>query len=480
MRRSFSTILAEQASADPDRIVVEDARGSLTSAELDRASNRLARVLLERGVVRDDLVTIVLPNDRDFVVATAAVWKAGATPQPIDVRLRPAQRTAAEGAARPALVLGAVAQHPGIPSIVDLGDADGESDAALPDAWARSWKAPTTSGSTGTPKVVLAAAPALMDPDAPVAAFLPRSAVQLVAGPLSHSATFTYAMRGLLLGHRLVVLPRFDEERWIAAVQRHRVTWALVVPTMMHRMLRLPAALRTRERVATLETVLHMGAPCAPALKRAFLDWIGPERVVEVYAGSESNGLTMIRGDEWLAHPGSVGRPIGGTEVRVLLPGGADAAPGETGEVWMRRGPEPAYRYLGATSRRDPDGWDTLGDLGYLDADGRLYLVDRAGDVIVRGGETVHPVEVERVLEAHPAVRSAVAFGVPDDDLGQRVEAVADIADADTDAAALAAWAAEHLDPARRPARIRLVREPVRDDAGKTSRRCWAATAADA
>ncbi|WP_369373938.1 AMP-binding protein [Promicromonospora sp. Populi] len=473
-RRSISRIISALAEDDPGRVVAVTGDQRLTAAALDTESNRYARLLLDHGVHRDDLVTVSLPNGLGMLVACAAIWKAGATPQPVSRGLTPVERADVVATARPALVIGFEADA--VPSLPGPGP-DGACPAAaaaptgrLPDTWARSWKAPTSSGSTGRPKVVLATAPALLDPERPVAPFLPLRATQLVSGPLTHSATFTYAFRGLLTGHTLVLLDRFDERVALAAIERHGVTWALLVPTMLHRLLRLPAGERAPDRLRTLETVLHLGSPCAPALKRAVLDWLGPERVVEVYAGSESNGLTMIRGDEWLARPGSVGRPVGGTQVRVLREDGTDAAPGETGQVWLRRGAEPAYAYLGASSLRRSDGWDTLGDLGHLDADGWLWLTDRADDVIVRGGEKVYPVEVERVLEEHPAVRGALAFGVPDDELGQHVEAVADVAGAAVSGEELRRFAAARLDAARRPVRVRVTHEPVRDDAGKARR----------
>lgn len=446
-------------------MVVIDQDGEVTAAELDEAATRLAHALRGRGVAHDDLVTVSMPNGRDFVTACAAVWKAGATPQPVSLALTDEERAAVETVSRPAASLGARPRTRGIEWFASV-TAPPSTDP-LPDLAASSWKAPTTSGSTGTPKVVRASAPALLDPTLPVADFLPRRATQLVAGPMTHSATFTYAFRGLLTGHRLVILPRFDERAWLDAVERHRVTWALLVPTMMHRLLRLPVAERDPDRLRSVDSLLHMGAPCAPDLKRTFLEWVGPERVVEVYAGSESNGLTMIRGDEWLAHPGSVGRPIGGTEIQVRSDDGE-----ETGVIWMRRGAGPAYEYIGGTSHRDADGWDTLGDLGRMDADGYLYLVDREDDVINRGGEKIYPVEVERVLEAHPGVRSAVAFGVSDEALGQRVEAVVDVADGAVDPDEILSWARQRLG-SRAPSSIRIVREPVRDDAGKTSRRSW-------
>ncbi len=458
-RQSFSRIISARAAAEPDAVVVISGSETLTAAELDVRSNRLARALLAGGVGRDDLVALSMPNGVEFVVAAVATWKAGATPHPSSPSLPPAERAALETLGRPAVALGAAPVLTSIPHL-PVGFSPRYSGAALPDAWATCWKAPTSSGSTGTPKIVKAAAPALMDPCAAVAPFLPRRAVQLVTAPLWHSAAFTYAFRGLLTGHRLVLTDRFDEHRFCELVDRHAVTWTLLSPSMIHRLVRIP----DRSAVASLETVLHMGARCAPADKRALIDWLGADRVVEVYAGSESNGLTMITGGEWLTKPGSVGKPLAGTELRVVREDGSAAAPGEIGQIWMRRGRRPAYRYLGAPSRRTAEGWDTLGDIGFLDDDGYLTVVERAADVIVRAGVPVYPSRVEHVLEAHPAVRSAVVF-----DDGGGITAVAE-ADGTVTAGQLRDFAAARLDPIESPTVIHLTRTPVRNDAGKVRR----------
>ncbi|WP_162893166.1 class I adenylate-forming enzyme family protein [Microbacterium halotolerans] len=470
MRQSISSIITDLARTDPCRVVVVDPAGELTARALDDASTRLAHAFRARGVDQDDLVMVSLPNGGDFVIACAAIWKAGATPQPVSTALTAAERTALERLSKPSASIGS---PPLTPGIAWFGSVDAPpTGLVLPDLAATSWKAATTSGSTGTPKVVRSTAAALLDPTQPVAPFLPLRATQLVSGPMTHSATFTYAFRGLLTGHRLVILHRFDERAWLDAVEEHRITWALVVPTMMHRLLRLPPEERRRDRLRSVESLLHMGAPCAADLKRAFLDWVGAARVVEVYAGSESNGLTMIRGDEWLAHEGSVGRPIGGTEVQIRSAAG-EAATGKIGVVWMRRGPHPSYEYIGAESRRDDAGWDTLGDLGHVDDAGYLYLHDREDDVINRGGEKIYPVAVEQVLESHPDVRSAVAFGIRDGVLGQTVAAVVDVGEAMVGVDDVAAWVRPRLGH-RAPSSIEIVHEPIRNDAGKTSRHAWA------
>lgn len=470
MRRSISRIVADRALAAPDSVVVIAEDRVLTAQQLDDAATGMAHALIRAGVRQDDLVTVTLPNGVDFVIACAAIWRVGATPQPLSPLLTDADRAAVESAARPRVAIGAPPRTAGIAWLATVRAAPGSG--PLPDLAASAWMATATSGSTGVPKVVRATASARLGAVMRAVPLLPPTAVHLVAAPMTHAAVFSHTFGGLIAGHQLVIRRRFDEEDWLGAVQAHGATWTMVLPSMMHRLLRLPAALRGPERLAGLETILHLGTRCAPDLKRAFLEWAGPERVLEVYTGVESNGLTMIRGDEWLDHPGSVGRPVHGTEIQTRTPRGL-AAPGQPGAVWLRRGTVPAYSYLGAASVREPSGWDTLGDVGWIDERGYLYLIDRIDEVIHRGGERIHPIEVERVLESHPAVRSAVAFGLPDEEWGQRVAAVVDIARSALSPAELRTWALSRLG-ARAPAVVRLVRKPVRNDAGKTSRREWA------
>ncbi|MCW2841352.1 MAG: hypothetical protein JWR55_2835 [Aeromicrobium sp.] len=471
---SIGRALGYLADEAPEAVAVRCGDDVLTRSQLDRRSNRVARAWADT-VGLDDLVTISLPNGVDFVIACCAVWKLGATPQPLSPRLGAGERRAVLDLARPALV-------------VDGTLAEADDDSPLPDRAASSWKAPTSSGSTGRPKIVRAAAPATIDPQGRVAPFVPRAAVQLVAGPLFHAAPFVYAMRGLMTGHELVVLPRFDAEAALRAIEDHRVTWTMLVPTMMHRIWRLGDEVRGAHDVSSLEGVLHMGARCAPWLKRAWIDWLGPDRVDEVYAGTESQGLAMITGAEWLAHPGSVGRGISGSRFQVVRPDGTRCRPGEVGEIVMRRDGPPTYSYVGAEaggtcpyslrSWGDPhrlrgpvrDGWHTLGDAGRMDADGFLYVEDRLDDVIVTGGAKVQPAEVEAVLEEHPAVRSCVVVPRDDADLGQAVHAVVDVADAVVAEAELLAWARQRLDPEKVPRSWRTTTTELRDDTGKVRR----------
>jgi len=461
--QSFGRVITARARRDPDEIVLtsEHEQIRLSANEIDTFTNRLARAYMARGVTRHSLVTVLLPTGVEFVLSTLAIWKAGATPHPVSPDLPQAARAELESMARPSLVVGGRATTAGTPWLPP-GFIPEASSAPVPDDWARCWKATTTSGSTSSPKIVLAAAPATIDPSRPVADFLPRRAVQLVTTPIWHSAQFTYAFRGLLTGHRLVLTGGFDERTFTEHIATHRITWTMLSPSHIHRLVRHGP----RGDISTLERLLHLGAACSPEDKRALIGWMGADRIVEVYAGSESNGLTMITGSQWLAKPGSVGKPIGGTRLQIRRVDNSPADTGEIGQVWMRRGDTASYRYLGRPTRRTGDGWDTLGDLGYLDDDGYLFLADRASDVIDREGVPVYPSRVEHALQRHPAVRDAVVFA----DCDGLVSAIVDIADNDVGDDALLTFVGPHLQAYEMPSTITLTRSPLRNAAGKVRR----------
>lgn len=470
-RMTIGEAFAWLARADPDRLAVRDDFGQLTRDELDRQSNQLARIYRDLGVSQNSMVAVSLPNSAAFVLACVAIWKLGATPMPMSPAIGFDEQQALLELARPSLavVTDRIADR-SIPTIGPDVSLAGIPESALPVKAAACWKAPTTSGSTGLPKIVRSTARAWVDPESQVTSFIPRDAVQLVTAPLTHSAPFTYAFRGLMTGHSLIIHPRFDERRTLTEIPASRIAWAMLVPTMMNRIMRLPAPERTAADLSSLESILHIGAPCAPELKRQWLDWLGPDRVMEVYAGTESQGLTAISGSEWLQRPGSVGRPIGGTTIKIVNDQGRPVGPGTVGEVLMTRTGGPTYEYLGGKSRR-LGLWDSLGDLGCVDQDGYLYILDRMDDLIISGGVNIYPAEIERVLEQHPAVRSAVAYGTPDPDLGQRVEAVADTAGSAIQPAAILQWLTTRLEPIKHPRSLTCTNRPVRDDAGKARRR---------
>lgn len=457
---SIGRLIGHFARTRPDVLaLVEDGtEDAMTWAELDRATNRLARAYAEQGVGQDAIVAVVLPNSAAFVRACVAAWKLGATPLPLSTRLPPAERDRILALAPPALV------------VTSEVDASGHDDAELPERSPTYWKALTSGGSTGRPKLIVARDRPMWNPEVPIVEYMHADGVQLVVGPLYHNAAFIYAMRGLFCGNRLVVMRRFDAARVLALVGEHRVTWMQLVPTMMNRIWKLPPEVRAGADLSSLRTLLHVGGPCAPWLKEAWLDWLGPDRVVEVYAGTESQGITMITGSEWRAHRGSVGRAIRGSRFQVQDEDGRVVPPGVVGEVFLmpEGGPGSTYHYVGATPR-SRDGWESLGDLGHYDEDGFLYLDDRSTDCIVTGGANVYPAEVEGALDAFPGVRASAVIGLPDEDLGHRVVAIVEAGE-DVTAEALDTHLATLLAPYKRPRAYELTTAPLRDEAGKVRR----------
>jgi bile acid-coenzyme A ligase len=327
-----------------------------------------------------------------------------------------------------------------------------------------------SGGSTGRPKLILELAPATADPEVAENG-MQREGTTLVPGPLYHAGPFLTAWQCLLSGGKVVLLSRFDPRRCLELIEEHRVDWVLFVPTMMQRIWRLPEEERTRFDLSSLRRVMCTGAPSPAWLKRAWIGWLGPERIFEAYGGSERIAGTLISGAEWLAHPGSVGRPSAGRRIRILGADGRECAPGVVGEVYLMpaAGRGTTYRYIGAEPTATPDGWETLGDLGYLDVDGYLYLVERKSDMVVVGGANVYPAEVEAALDAHPRVRSSAVVGLPDEDLGSRLHAIYE-AEAEIDPDALREHLAKHLARHKIPRSFERVAEPLRDDSGKVRR----------
>jgi bile acid-coenzyme A ligase len=469
---SYGRAFAWHAERAPERIAVVHEERSASFRALDRRANRLARAYAALGVRAGDLVTIALPNSIECFEATLATWRLGATPQPVSSRLPEPERRAIVELARPALVVGAPPgeQHafPSVPIGFEPDAACG--DEPLPDAVPRHVRCMTSGGSTGRPKLIVDLAPGACDPEL-VENGMRAGGATLVPGPLYHAGPFMTSWQQLLCGGTVVLMTRFDAEQALALVERHRIEWVLFVPTMMQRIWRLPAAVRARYDVSSLRRVMSTGAPSPAWLKRAWIEWIGPEKIYEAYGGTERTGGTMISGSEWLAHPGSVGKPTLGRKLRIQRPDGSECAPGEVGEVFMMppAGRGTTYRYIGAEPVASPDGWETLGDMGYVDDEGFLYLVERKSDMILVGGANVYPAEIEAVLDAHPAVRSSAVIGLPDEDLGSRVHALVD-AVAPVSEDELRAHLAAHLLRYKIPRSFEFVDEPLRDDAGKLRR----------
>lgn len=469
---SFPHRLVQLADEDPDRLAIRCGDESVTRRELVSRAHRLARELADLGVTTGSMVTIALPNSIDFVVAAAAAWALGATPQPVSSRLPARELAGIVELADPPVVVGA---EPGTfagRACLPVGhrppvDLD---DGPLPDVVSPAWKAPTSGGSTGRPKLIVAGDPAVyLDGFGAFLGFVPGGAM-VMPGPLYHNGPFIWTSQALLRGSAVILLERFDAEATLAAVDEHRAEVVYLVPTMMKRIWRLPEPVRDRYDLSSLTTVWHLAEPCPDWLKQVWIDWLGAERIFELYAGTEGQASTIITGTEWLAHRGSVGRAAPGT-VQITDEHGNELPVGEHGEVWLRSGREaPTYRYVGAEARTREGGWESLGDRGWLDEDGYLYLGDRTGDMILTGGANVYPAEVEAAIAEHPAVRSCVVFGVPDDDKGNTIHAVIEADEDDLGTEDLFAFLRERLVTYKLPRTVDLVDEPLRDDAGKVRR----------
>jgi bile acid-coenzyme A ligase len=472
----IGTQISALAELAPDEPAVTCDGETITRAELDRSTNRLARAYAERGVGVGDYVTMVLPNSVEWIQAAVACWKLGAVPQPLSARLPAAELRGLLELRPPALLVGQ--DHPEIPSVpINFMPDPALSDAGLPEAVSPVWKAMGSGGSTGRPKLIESGG----DSRIPAAIGYPLGAQEgdtsLLPVPLSHNTGFTAATIALLMRHHLVLMSRFDPHGFLQLITDHRVTFLTTVPTIMQRTLPVYQADPAAYDLSSIRRFWHLAAPCPPAIKQAWIELLGPEKVWELYGGTELQALTFISGDQWLTHRGSVGVVVAG-EMKVLDDDGNPCPPGVEGEIYMRPNPgsAPTYRYVGATAK-SRDGWDSLGDLGYFDADGFLYLSDRRVDMFTVGGRNVYPAEIESALSAHPDVLSCLVVGVPDPnagDLGQVPYALVQTTDDSTlDAAGVQEFLREHVAGYKVPPTpdfIEFVDTPLRDDAGKARR----------
>lgn len=474
--------LERYAAADPDRPSLTCAGVTVSRAELLDRARRVAGRLADLGVRRGDTVTLSLPNSVEFGYALLAIWLLGATPQPISPKLPPIEREAIVELAKPVVAIGVPALSGGAVSgagyvamsVDDIRTAVDHQPPYCPDELVVSpvWKTMTSGGSSGRPKLIVSRTPAVIEPIQPlglVSRMRPDGTV-LLPGPMTHNGPFIVLIGALLLGNHLVVMPRFDAAETLRLIEEHRVSWVYLVPTMMQRIWRLPAEIRVAADLSSVETVMHMAAPCPRWLKQAWIDWLGADRIMDLYSGTEMQALTAITGQEWLSHPGSVGRVLLG-EIDCRDETGKSLPPGVTGELWMRRGAgQPApYQYIGATAKSADGGWESLGDIGYLDADGYVYLTDRDTDMILVGGTNVYPAEIEAAIDEHPAIATSCVIGLPDDDLGNApyaiIQPIAPVTDEE-----LLAHLRERVPSYHLPRAFERVTEPLRDDAGKVRR----------
>ncbi len=468
----IGTQISALAEIAPDEPAVSCGGLTITRAELDRSSNRLARAYAERGVGVGDYVTIVLPNSVEWVQAAVACWKLGAVPQPMSPRLPAAEFEGLLDLRPRALLVGREDPHGEIPSVPANFIPDPTlSDAPLPEAVSPCWKSLASGGSTGRPKLIEAGGDSRIPPAIGYPLGAQEGDTTLVPVPVTHNTGMTTAAIALLMRHHLVLMSRFDPHEFLRLITEHRVTFLTTVPTIMQRVLPVYHADPGSYDLSSIRRFWHLGAPCPPAIKQAWIDLLGPEVVWELYGGTELQALTFVSGDQWLAHRGSVGPVVSG-QMKVLDDDGNPCPPGVVGEIYMRPDPgsAPTYRYVGMTAKTR-DGWDSLGDLGYFDADGFLYLSDRRVDMFTVGGRNVYPAEIEGALSAHPEVLSCLVVGIPDSDLGQVPYALVHTADGSAlDTAGVQEFLRERIAAYKVPRTVEFVDIPLRDDAGKARR----------
>jgi len=299
--------------------------------------------------------------------------------------------------------------------------------------------------------------------------------VHLVGSPLYHTAVLLFAGSSLHFGHTVVLMDKWTPEAALEQIARHRVTTTHMVPTQFHRLLALAEKIRRRYDLSSLRHVIHAAAPCPVDVKRRMLAWWGPV-IHEYYAASEGGG-TLVTPEEWLRYPGTVGRAWPGAEIRILDDAGNPKPAGEPGTVYMALGVQD-FEYHGdrektAASRRE--GFFTVGDIGYVNEDGYLFLCDRKTDMIISGGVNIYPAEIEAVLLAHPKVEDVAVFGIPDGEWGEEVKAVVQPAPGVESGPALSAellaFSAEHLAKYKCPRSVDFMAELPRDPNGKLFKR---------
>ncbi len=444
---------------------------SLSWRDLDDLSGRLATSLHSGGLAPGDLMAVCLPNCVEHFVADVAAWKVGAVPVALRWDLPDWELARVLDVLEPRVIFGG---EPG--DIVARASTTPMADAGV---------APPhrfgvcSSGSTGTPKVILHTSPGLYaatqrSTSAVVESYRILSTPQqlLVPNALYHSASMTTAVLNMVSGNHTIVLKRFDPELVLAAVVRHRVTGFMAPTPMLLRLVRDPAI--TREQFDSIEWVQHGASPLPKWLARIWIELLGPERFFTSYGAAEAVGVVACRGDEWLAHPGTLGRGALGTDILILGEQGQVLAPGEVGQIFLRRPGGPSGTYGGhgvAPLDIRSDGFATVGDLGWLDEDGFLYLSDRRVDLIVSGGANVYPSEVEAAVGEHGGIDDVVVIGLPDDEWGKRVHAIVQLApDAELSEEDIRAYARSRLAPYKVPKTVEFVTLMPRSAATKVNR----------
>ncbi|ART73083.1 acyl-CoA synthetase [Mycobacterium dioxanotrophicus] len=492
--------IREHVGANKPAIILHPSGTVVTFDELEARANRLAHYFRQRGLVEGDVVAILMENNEHMHAVMWAARRSGLYYVPINSHLTAAEaayivdnsgaKAIVGSSALPELCAGLAEHLPnGLPEILLLAGA-GRLDGwqPYPECVAGQPDTPIddeiegdllqySSGTTGRPKGIKRELPHVPPTEYPglmaalVGFWMTPDSVYLSPAPLYHTAPSVWSMQAQAAGITTVVLEKFDAEGTLDAIQRYKVTHGQFVPVMFTRLLKLPQSVRDSYDVSSLRRVMHAAAPCPVEIKKQMIDWWGPI-VDEYYASSEAIGATLITADEWLAHPGSVGRAMTGI-LHILDENGNEQPVGQPGEIFFEGGAD--FEYLNdsekTASSRDAHGWKTVGDIGYLDEDGYLYLTDRRHHMIISGGVNIYPQEAENMLVVHPKVMDAAVFGIPDDEMGQAVKAVVqtvDPADATPEFAdELLSWLRDQLSHYKCPRSISFEAQLPRTDTGK-------------
>ncbi|MBS0220285.1 MAG: AMP-binding protein [Proteobacteria bacterium] len=491
-----------QQHPDKPAYIMAASGETVTYRQLDEQSNRIAQLLRSLGLKARDHIAFFLENNPRFFEICWGAQRAGLIYTAISSRLTAAEvgyivndcgaklfitsRYLADKAAELAPLLGHVAHRYMIDGVVPGYESWEKAVAGQPATRIADEIAGHdmlySSGTTGRPKGVLPVIePQPIDFDNPLLQItsklygMDENTIYLSPAPLYHAAPLRFNMSVMRLGGTSVLMENFDAEEYLRLVEKHRATHTQVVPTMFVRFLKLPDEVRLKHDVSSLKCAIHAAAPCPIPVKEAMIGWWGPI-IWEYYGGTEGNGLTMCNSAEWLAHKGTVGRAVVG-KLKICDDAGAELPTGESGTVYFAEGRTFEYHNdpKKTAESRHPKGWSTLGDVGYVDADGFLHLTDRKAFMIISGGVNIYPQEAENLLINHPEVMDCAVFGVPNPDFGEEVKAVVQPRDMAKAGPALAeeliAYCRQHLSAIKCPRSIDFEAELPRHPTGKLYKR---------
>lgn len=490
--------LSFHARVKPHAIAVFSQRGTRTFAQLNTNANRLVHVLANAGIGHDDGVALLCPNIPEFLEVYCATRRSGLRLTPVNwhltgpevahivadsrakVLIAHADFAAAAAQAcneRLAVRLAIGGAIPGFDSYEDALHGQPDTDPTNPRLGGIMLY---TAGTTGRPKGVYRRNPLHIGPQyaGTLANYDPDTDVNLLCGPAYHGGPLTFDVTyPLVSGVPIVMMEKFDAETMLQLIERHRVTHTHMVATMFQRLLKLPEATRARYDLSSLKVVMHGAAPTPPEVKRAMIEWWGPV-FWEYYAATEGNARFRISSQEWLRKPGSVGKLQPECGAQVLDEDGKPTTPGVVGEIYFRNNPQSPFEYFNAPEH-ERGRWRgehfSVGDLGYVDEDGYLFLVGRTADRIIVGGVNIHPQEIDEVLLKHPAVSESCTVGVPNDEWGEEVRGVVVLNEGYSPspelAAELIAFVRSNIASYKAPRRIDFVAELPRSETGKLQRR---------